>query len=399
MNRFAMTLPILGLLALIIWSPTSRPVPVPLALVASRNACSLTQAQQRRALDAFDQLLPVVEHPRCMNCHGGVNPYLDRAQGRHLGGRQTDSVTGQPLSNNSCQECHGLLPGWDLPGEAMFFVGKSPTDLCKQFKAFAPGGGAEFVKHIELEPGLPHFIKQGFAGDRALNALGEVTYEEQMGRPPTPERPPGNHPQFVTLAQNWVDAIGEQNWNASPDCGCTLSGSWSGTVTARGDFVGTPANITFTASAIVVFEQIPTPSYSSGRRVRNYKATGGIVTWNALASGQCRGGAGGSMPLDTLDTDGHPLAELRLEETDNASTTYQPTTSSWPDRWSPMFNVYCLIDGRWFTFPMTNLLGTWWHYDIPNPPVSADPARLKGSYRQVSPGATLIWTWDLRHMP
>jgi hypothetical protein len=187
MSRFVMSLASLGLLALIVWSPVANQAPVPLAMVRPANACSLTPAQERRALDAFDQMLPVLNHPRCFNCHGGVNPYLDRAEGRHLGGRMVDSATGQPMSNNSCQDCHGLLPGWDLPGEGAHFVGRSPTDLCKQFKRFAPTGGDEFVKHIELEPGLPHFIKQGFAGDRALSALGEVTYEEQMGRPPTPD--------------------------------------------------------------------------------------------------------------------------------------------------------------------------------------------------------------------
>ena len=133
-------------------SSAHSPAPAIAAPQASAPACSLTPAQERTALDAFDKMLPVLFHPRCLNCHGGLNPYVDPQVGRHVGGRMTDSATGEPLRADACQECHGELPGWDTPGGAMFFTGKSPRDLCIQFKEFAPTGGAEFVTTSRTNP-------------------------------------------------------------------------------------------------------------------------------------------------------------------------------------------------------------------------------------------------------
>jgi hypothetical protein len=359
-------------------------------------ACSLTTAQERTALDAFDQLLPVIQHPRCANCHGGVNPYVDPRAGRHVGGSMTDPATGEPLPASSCQDCHGELPGWDVPGEAMFFVGRNARDLCIQFKQFAPAG-ADFVAHIEHEPGSPQFIKTAFDGHRALNTLGAVTYEDLMGRAPTPEPPPGTLQQLVAQARDWVNAIGA-GWTEAPDCGCEVSGAWYGTIKATGVFenAGLPGTMRVTSSATVVLERVETPTWSSGRRVQTYRATGGTARWDALLTGQCRGNAGGSMPLDTLDVDGNPMAELRLEDVGNGAVSYQPTTGSWPERWSPTFNVQCNFSGSVITLQTTNLLPTWWHYNIPDYPTSTDPDRLKGTYRWApGRGIEVIWEWDL----
>jgi len=369
-------------------------------LPSPARACSLSPAQERQALDAFDLMLPVVFHARCLNCHGGVNPYLDPAVGRHLGGAMVDT-TGAPMPDSNCQDCHGLLPGWTLPGDAMFFAGRSPTDLCMQFKMFAPGGGAEFVRHIEHEPGLPQFIKNAFVGDRALNTAGEVAYESATGQMPVAEPAPGVHGDFVILARNWANAIGS-GWNESPECGCAVSGAWHGTITAKGSFVGAgmPGELLVSSHATVMLESVPTPSFASGQRVRAYQATGGQVSWGVLATGACRGSASGTFALDTLDVDGNPMAELRLENVTGGGTRYQPTTGSWPDRWSPIFTVQCTISGTQVALPMTNLLPTWWHYDILNPPESADPDRLRGSYVWApGPGSTIRWEWDLKRQP
>ena len=364
---------------------------------ASTTACSLTPAQERTALDAFDKMLPVFSHPRCMNCHGGVNPYVDPQVGRHLGGKMTDSATGAPLPASTCQDCHSELPGWDVPGQPMFFIGKSPRDLCVQFKEFAPTGGTEFVNHITHEPTGPQFIANAFLGTRALNSLGEVTYEDAMGHPPTADRPPGTHQQLIADATSWVKAIGN-GWNEAPACGCETSGAWYGTVTARAVFenAGMAGTMTITSIATVMLEPVPTPSHASGRRVRVYNSTGGTVRWDAVVTGPCRGTNGGTMALDTTDEDGHPMLELRTEEDANGSLNYQPTTGSQTDLWSPIFNVQCTLDRQTISMPTTNLLQTWWHYDISNPPVSTDPNRLKGSYRW-APGAgvSLLWQWDL----
>ena len=389
------------LLALVMLAPAggepAEPAVVPGSRDRSPMACSLTTAQERAALDAFDQMLPVISHPRCANCHGGVNPYADPAVGRHLGGNMIDS-TGQPIPASGCQDCHSELPGWDLPGQAMFFVGRTTKELCMQFKQFAPGGGAEFVEHIQHEPGLPQFIKTAFLGTRALNTLGEVTYQDQTGHPPVPEKPPGDLGQLVSRAQAWVHAIGN-GWTQSPECGCTTAGAWHGTIKASGEFLNTgiPGLMRVSSQATVVFEPIENPSHVSGNRVQNYRATGGIATWDAIVTGQCRGQAAGSVPLDVLDIDGNPMAELRLEIDSNGDIEYRPTTGSLPEQWAPMFTVQCRISGTVLTMPSINMLPTWWHYDIPNPPTSNDPDRLLGRYLwDVGSGSKVLWEWDLK---
>lgn len=363
------------------------------------DACSLTSRQERAAMDAFDKMLPVLYHNRCFNCHGGVNPYLDPAVGRHLGGAQVDS-TGAALPDAACEDCHGLLPGWQVPGAAMLFTGRSPTDLCKQFKQFFPGAGADFVEHIEHEPGLPQFIKAAFLGNRALNAAGEVSYEGATGRPAAAEPPPGTLADLVTLARNWTNAIGT-GWTEDPDCGCEMSGVWHGTIKAMGTFVGAgmPGRLLISSHATVMLEPVPTPSFASGNRVRVYRPTGGQVTWDAVALDACVGNAGGTFPLDSLHPGEGPLMELRLEDVDQGRTSYQPTTGTWEERWSPMFTLLCDISGTRIQLPMTNLLSAWWHYDISNPPESTNPDRLQGSYVWIpGPGSTVRWEWDLKRV-
>jgi len=385
-------------------SMVSRPrVPLPaLALAARRTpspSCSLTSAQERTAVDAFDKLLPVIHHPRCANCHGGVNPFVDPQVGRHFGGNMVDSATGGPPPSSVCQDCHSELPGWDVPGSAMFFVGRSPRELCMQFKQFAPSGPAEFITHVTHEAG-PQFIATAFLGTRALNTLGEVTYEAAMGHPLTADPPPGGHAQLIADGTTWANAIGA-GWNESPECGCAVSGAWHGTVTARGSFVGAgmPGELHVSSHATVMLESVPTPRFASGRRVRTYQATGGQVSWGVIAVGPCRGTLNGGFPLDSLDIDGNPLLELRLEDAGGGATRYQPTTGSWPDRWSPIFTVQCAMSGTQVALPTTNLLPTWWHYDILNPPESADPDHLKGSYVWApGPGSTVRWEWDLKRV-
>jgi hypothetical protein len=369
------------------------------AIAPAPNACSLTSRQERVAMDAFDKMLPVLYHNRCFNCHGGVNPYVDPAIGRHLGGAQVDA-SGAALPDAACEDCHGLLPGWQVPGVPMHFTGRSPADLCMQFKQFAPGGGADFVEHIEHELGSPQFIKTAFLGNRALNTLGEVTYEAATGRPPVAEPPPGTLADLVALARTWTNAIGA-GWTEDPECGCVMGGAWHGTITGTGTFVGAgfPGKLLITSHANVMLEPVPTPSYASGNRVRVYHPTGGHVSWSALPLGGCVGNAGGSFRLDSLHPGEEPLVELRLEDVGRGRTSYRPSTASWEERWSPYFTLLCEVSGTRYTLPMTNLLSTWWHYDIPNPPESTNPDRLQGSYVMIpSPGSMMRWEWDLKRV-
>src|ERR1044071_4826750 len=99
------------------------PIPDSTATLRRAPACPLTRGQEKKAIEKFKKLLPVVQHPRCLNCHGGVNPFVDKRQGGHLGGA-IDQSGGFIKQQQTCQECHSGLPGWELPPEDFFFVGK-----------------------------------------------------------------------------------------------------------------------------------------------------------------------------------------------------------------------------------------------------------------------------------
>jgi len=363
-------------------------VVAPVGLDPRSATCTLNTTQKRTAVLAFEAMMPTFRHPRCTNCHGGVDPTVAFAQGGHRGGAVTDPA--------DCEDCHSLLPGWRVPGPVLHFTPRSNKELCIFFKQLFPGPGI-FVEHIEFEPGAPHFIKQAFMGDKALNTLGEVALLENFGITARPDPPPGSHPGLIQQATDWGTAVGRA-WTSSPECGCELGGAWVGTVTAKGEFIqaGMPGTLTITAESFMVLEKVPTPSFASGRGVEVFHSTFGTVRWDALASGACRGNAGGTVPLDGLDIDGNPSMELRLEQVGGGAISYQPTTGSWPDHWSPVFNVACDIGGQTISLPTTNLLPTWWHYDILSPPRSTDRNRIRGRYVWIAgPGSTVTWEWSL----
>ena len=44
--------------------------------------CPLSDAQTQKSIDAFAKLVPVfTQEPRCLNCHGGVDPFSDQLSG------------------------------------------------------------------------------------------------------------------------------------------------------------------------------------------------------------------------------------------------------------------------------------------------------------------------------
>lgn len=123
-------------------------------------ACPLTSSQEKTAVIAFEEMMPVIRHPRSSNCHGGVNPFKPEADGGHGGGEMD-----LPEVAKQCRECHSELPGWTVTSPPMFFPGRSSKQICKQFKQFAPTG-ADFVGHMQHENGGIQFIAAAFKGKR-----------------------------------------------------------------------------------------------------------------------------------------------------------------------------------------------------------------------------------------
>jgi len=133
--------------------------------------------------ELFQKMLPVIRHPRCVNCHGGVDPY----SGRGHGPGAIDTVSAHKGSYQ-CSDCH--LADWALPSTPHFFTGKTDRQLCQIFAEFAMQQG--HVRVIENHLRTDVLILAGFAGD--------------AGGPKTPVDPPAmKHPEFVSYGRNWLE--------------------------------------------------------------------------------------------------------------------------------------------------------------------------------------------------
>jgi hypothetical protein len=193
---------------------------------AAGNApsCPLSPADQVKSVKAFAEMMPVFRHPRCSNCHGGVDPFSDA----HRGADQVDPKKGR----EQCQDCHDQLQGWDTPGAPMFFVGRSNEKICLQIKQFS-SSGEDFVEHIRHDHGGIQFIAAGFNGDRALDAQLLKDYDLVV------EKPPGTQEQLTAKAQKWVAAMGG-DFVGSPECGCLkprielkMTSEWTATMEGK----------------------------------------------------------------------------------------------------------------------------------------------------------------------
>lgn len=116
------------------------------------------------AAAAFQSIVPVLHHPRCMNCHSrGDFPRQGDDRHRHTmnvrRGPDGDGVSGAKCS--TCHQDHNLAgrhmppgaPDWHLPPAAMPMIWEDLTDrqLCEVFKDRAQNGGRDvdgIVEHM-----------------------------------------------------------------------------------------------------------------------------------------------------------------------------------------------------------------------------------------------------------
>jgi hypothetical protein len=206
--------------------------------------CPLSDDQQQKAPKAFATMTPTFQTPRCINCHGVVNPFTGV---NHGGGQQkgkvvegwVERVKGNDLEAAHdvvhpsykvyrCSKCHihvspwtNLSTGWRIPGLSFSFVGKDSVQLCRQMRQTVPNAQS-FVDHVAKDEGndIP-FIQIGFEGTRDLNSRGQAQYQYKTGKvyKPEPPPPPITHANFIAQAQGWVDAMGGK-FRGDPDCGC-----------------------------------------------------------------------------------------------------------------------------------------------------------------------------------
>lgn len=151
---------------------------------------------------AFAEVYRVLLSPRCMNCHPSGDAPLQTDKGRpHAMNISRLSVE----SGLKCNACHqeknseaigiaGGPPGaphWSLPPDKvpMVFQGRTPTQLCEQFKDPAQTGGRDL-------PALLHHVQH--------DALVKWGWNPGAKR----SKPPIPYDQFVAAFQTWVASGG-----------------------------------------------------------------------------------------------------------------------------------------------------------------------------------------------
>lgn len=222
----------------------------------AKNACPLTVGQETKATKAFKKLTPLFQEPRCLNCHGAVNPfsrtgdhpvYIDIREETQRFLKKPDfqsalmnrddptgAVTAKSISGlkeiaesrseisdidlirhkalepmlSACKECH--IPFWRIPLRHNHFVGRSAKEMCGHIKTSSLTNRPDlFLRHMQDD----ELVLEGFKGRRGL--LDSVSAE-----PPSMS--------FATLeryANEWIDAM-DGKFHQPADCGCVVHGDY-----------------------------------------------------------------------------------------------------------------------------------------------------------------------------
>jgi hypothetical protein len=116
-------------------------------LLGSISSSAIVQRDDERARAAFLAVVPVLKHPRCLNCHAtGDFPRQGDDSRPHLQNVKR-GPTGQGVTAQKCSTCHQTenvagphmppgAPDWELPppNMPMIWEGKTPGQICEQLK-------------------------------------------------------------------------------------------------------------------------------------------------------------------------------------------------------------------------------------------------------------------------
>ena len=370
----------------------AKPRIAPVRLVASSpRACPLAPQEEQKAVDLFhDKLMPVLMHPRCFNCHGGVDP-AKGTSGGHIGGVVVvNHVFGE------CAECHGELKGWNVPPEEMLWTGKSERELCMLFKKFERTP-REFVGHVTNEnlPNAPEFqvAKTAFKGDAAMTNFGEVTYEEVTGQKFQPQPPPVSHAQFILDSRDWAYTIGD-GFGVMPDCGCKPSGSaWEGTVKATWTLRTAELGVLTEKSTSTVRLELDTTMIVAGVPRRYWKSVSGAIQWSIkMGGGECTSSEAGTVPIG-IGGDLNPMAIVQVNPKPSGATEYEVAIGPWPNAYNPRVTWKCTTEPRSRPGAAYQVFN-WWQTPF-HSKLLPDGKTMKGSYTTSYGAGEASFEWEL----
>ena len=159
---------------------------------------------QTDALQAFNTVQKVLQHPRCQNCHIPGDAPLQLDDSRVHAQNVQRGPNGLGARGTSCATCHSTenppasygehmppgAPDWRLPSAAhkMVFIGMSGGALCRQLKNREENGGRDLAALRE------HL-------DSKLVLWG---WDPGVGRKPVDI----SHEEFVAAFERWAKAGG-----------------------------------------------------------------------------------------------------------------------------------------------------------------------------------------------
>jgi len=195
-------------------STASKPSP------RSRSAgtCPLSPTEQIEAAKRFEQLMPVLQHPRCANCHGGIDFFSAGYEDLHGGGavemvdREVKGPDGSIIAQRrpdfaTCASCHDAQTRrrWEIPAPMLNvnFAGRTAAQICEHMKRHSQNPN-NLLRHIDAD----ELIRLGFEGRRGLTSL-------------SPLPPPMTAESFNAKVSDWIVAMKVQDeWPTPLSCGC-----------------------------------------------------------------------------------------------------------------------------------------------------------------------------------
>src|SRR5271170_2154844 len=136
-----------------------------LAVLPWASDAAVSGPSQAASLAAWQKIVAVLQHPRCLNCHQAESPLQGDARLPHLP-RVVRGPDNLGVGATRCGNCHNDTgndaasrapgaPHWQLAPVSMVWQGRSDGDLCRLLKDPKRNGGRSLgalVEHMDKEP-------------------------------------------------------------------------------------------------------------------------------------------------------------------------------------------------------------------------------------------------------
>ena len=272
------------LFTLVSGSSLARAVP---GDVSVRSLETSPAARRQVAAAAFMRMVPVIKHPRCLNCHSDmsfkeVDPEREDHYNSATGvttntlvpGNRATHPGGELSEDAKCVDCHTKASDWQLGPQ---WPAASLYRLCLKFKD-ARGSGKLLLEHVETDE------------------LIKLAFEGMKGQDLPPEPPPMSHPEFLAATKAWIAAMNAMAKFPKDPEGCPHDVLWVGSI--EYEYSEAVLKTTVTASGKVEFDKYGSGGEWNGQaeRVEDHNAKDCPSVLTLVATGN-----GANMPLNVLD--------------------------------------------------------------------------------------------------